>query len=347
MPARVLVTGFLPFDGHTSNISGEVARRLAEESPVEVLLGAARGVQHEVRRRRVDIEFDSCVLTVDEAGSRRVADSSHQDLSAIIHLGLATDRNRICIERRAGNRLDFKVPDESGRMCAGVCILESVGAWLASSAPTAALEVEFEADGRLEMSDDAGGFVCNETYLRTLAAVEDAGATDAHDRPLPVLFVHLPPATSLAMDEQMSIIRKVAAVTIQRPMVRVVGAVIERQGMILCCRRATGHRMAGFWEFPGGKPQPGESERQALVREIEEELSIEIEPMQRIARIEHAYPDLRVEIAFWSARIGRGEPVLRVHDAIEWVDRADLSDFDWLAADLPLIERLTAQSSSI
>ena len=120
----------------------------------------------------------------------------------------------------------------------------------------------------------------------------------------------------------------------------VVGAVIEREGKILITRRPEGSHLAGLWEFPGGKPHPGESLEEALRREIREELDAEVIVRERIDTVEWAYPDKRVRLVFFRCAM-EGEPRALEGQEMAWVTAAELSRHDFPAADAALIARLS------
>lgn len=129
-----------------------------------------------------------------------------------------------------------------------------------------------------------------------------------------------------------------------RKTVQVVAAVIEREGKILVCRRAAGDSHPGKWEFPGGKMEPGESPRQALARELREELGIRARIGRRIARATHLYPEhRRVELQFFAVDGFEGEPSNLVFAEIRWERPSLLPEYDFLEADLPLVRSLAAR----
>jgi len=122
--------------------------------------------------------------------------------------------------------------------------------------------------------------------------------------------------------------------------VEVVAAVIERHGKILITRRPQSAHLAGLWEFPGGKPERGESLEVALRREIREELDAEIAVGERIETIEWQYPDKRVRLVFFRCGI-HGEPRPLEGQEMAWVTPADLARYEFPPADASLIERLS------
>ena len=127
-------------------------------------------------------------------------------------------------------------------------------------------------------------------------------------------------------------------------MIEVVAAVIERDGLILITRRPPGAHLAGFWEFPGGKPLPGETAEEALCREIEEELGASISVGEMIERIDWQYPDKHVRLAFFRCRV-HGEPRPLEGQEMAWVAPADLARYEFPPADAALLEKLAVRQS--
>jgi len=122
--------------------------------------------------------------------------------------------------------------------------------------------------------------------------------------------------------------------------VEVVAAIVRSNGKILITRRLNHVHLAGLWEFPGGKVEPGESWEVALLREIREELGMEIAVGPEIFTIEHDYPTRSVRLHFFNCTVIRGDPQpLDVSD-LRWVTPAELADFEFPPADAELIKRL-------
>ncbi|HYU85416.1 MAG TPA: (deoxy)nucleoside triphosphate pyrophosphohydrolase [Kribbellaceae bacterium] len=117
----------------------------------------------------------------------------------------------------------------------------------------------------------------------------------------------------------------------------VVGVALVRDGRVLAALRRPSASTPGGWEFPGGKTEPGETDEQALVRELREELGVEVavgdllgdQPMGQ-----------RYVLRVYTGRILSGQPELREHAEIRWLAADSLYDVDWLAADRPFLEPL-------
>jgi 8-oxo-dGTP diphosphatase len=120
------------------------------------------------------------------------------------------------------------------------------------------------------------------------------------------------------------------------PTVRVVAAALyDAAGRVLISERPPGKHLAGRWEFPGGKLNPGEGEEAALARELAEELGITLVRARRLMRLVHDYDDRRVDIALWVVEEFRGTPVGLDGQQLKWVLPPTLHDEDMLAADVP------------
>ncbi|MFD3536074.1 (deoxy)nucleoside triphosphate pyrophosphohydrolase [Streptomyces sp. NPDC058664] len=119
------------------------------------------------------------------------------------------------------------------------------------------------------------------------------------------------------------------------PVVVVAGALYD-QGRLLAARRSAPAELAGRWELPGGKLEPGESPEEALVRELREELGIEVEPDERIPGEWPLKPGYVLRV--WAVRLLSGEPrPLEDHDALRWLSLSELDSVDWLDQDRPAV----------
>jgi 8-oxo-dGTP diphosphatase len=124
----------------------------------------------------------------------------------------------------------------------------------------------------------------------------------------------------------------------------VVGAALMRDGRLLAARRSAPPELAGRWELPGGKVEPGETSKDALVRELREELGVDAEPVERIPG---EWP-LRAPyvLRVWTARLpaGSAEPKpLQDHDELRWLTQAEIWDVDWLDQDVPAVREAAAR----
>ncbi len=121
--------------------------------------------------------------------------------------------------------------------------------------------------------------------------------------------------------------------------IHVAAAIIQKDGKIFATQRGYG-RFKDFWEFPGGKVEPGETSETALLREIWEELDTKIAVGELAARVEYDYPDFHLSMECFFAEVVSGELVLKEHEAARWLSGEELDDVEWLPADLELIARL-------
>jgi len=117
-------------------------------------------------------------------------------------------------------------------------------------------------------------------------------------------------------------------------------ALVVRDGQILICQRPENTPLGGLWEFPGGKQQAGETLEECLVRELQEELNIEVAPQQPLAVIEHTYPHGRVRLHPFLCRLVAGEPqAVQVQD-VRWVTPRELGDYPFPPANDSLLREL-------
>jgi 8-oxo-dGTP diphosphatase len=124
----------------------------------------------------------------------------------------------------------------------------------------------------------------------------------------------------------------------------VVAGLLFHEGRLLACQRSSSGPFPLKWEFPGGKVQKGETWEGALRRELREELGIEVKEATEVFCSNHAYPnDYKVNLKFFEIHRFTGTVQNRVFHAIEWVYTGDLHRLDFLAGDLPIIEKLTSR----
>jgi mutator protein MutT len=137
-----------------------------------------------------------------------------------------------------------------------------------------------------------------------------------------------------------------------RPVVHVVAAaVMDASDRVLIAQRPAGTHLAGGWEFPGGKLEPGEERAAGLARELHEELGITLATPRPLIRVRHAYPSREIFLDVWIVRRYRGEPRGLDGQALRWCTREELAKVELLPADGPIVralwlpERLTQVTS--
>jgi mutator protein MutT len=130
-----------------------------------------------------------------------------------------------------------------------------------------------------------------------------------------------------------------------KPTIEVAAALILREGRYLIAKRKAGTHLAGLWEFPGGKREPGESLEDCLRREGREELGVEITAPIAYRRIQYEYPEKTVELHFFRCSIVEGEARPIGCDDLCWVTPAELGAYDFPPADLPLVKALQFEAT--
>ena len=119
-------------------------------------------------------------------------------------------------------------------------------------------------------------------------------------------------------------------------------ALVDRDGRVLIAKRPAGKAMAGLWEFPGGKVADGETPEAALIRELKEELGIDVAAscLAPFTFASHRYETFHLLMPLYLCRVWSGRPQALEHDAIKWVRPASLGDYEVPPADKPLIAML-------
>ena len=128
--------------------------------------------------------------------------------------------------------------------------------------------------------------------------------------------------------------------------ITVVAAVIEHNEKYLCVQRGINKYayISKKWEFPGGKVEANESPENALAREIQEELHLDIHSLQFLITVEHSYPDFRLTMHTYLCKSGQSTPTLTEHLDYTWLSASEMSHLDWAAADLPIVDKLITLS---
>ncbi|MDL2316636.1 (deoxy)nucleoside triphosphate pyrophosphohydrolase [Desulfovibrio sp. OttesenSCG-928-A18] len=133
----------------------------------------------------------------------------------------------------------------------------------------------------------------------------------------------------------------------QGHLVHVAAGIIWRQGRFLAAQRPEGKSRAGFWEFPGGKQEAGETLEQTLLRELDEELGIRCTAMQPWLKLEHSYPELTVSLHFIHVTAFEGEPEPRDGQALAWLRPREALRLNFLPADRAIIKDLRCPDSAL
>ena len=121
--------------------------------------------------------------------------------------------------------------------------------------------------------------------------------------------------------------------------IEVVAAIILKDGKVLATQRGYG-QWKGWWEFPGGKIEPGETQQQALIREIREELDADISVGRLLKTIEWDYPDFHLTMHCFVCSLTSESLHLNEHQSARWMTRSALDSVNWLPADVELLPEL-------
>lgn len=121
--------------------------------------------------------------------------------------------------------------------------------------------------------------------------------------------------------------------------IKVVAAIIQKENKILATKRGYGE-FINMWEFPGGKIEPGETKKQAIVREIKEELNIEINVDKFALDIEYQYPNFYLFMSCFMCSIKEGSIELLEHNDGKWITKEELNTLNWLPADIDAVNYL-------
>lgn len=138
-------------------------------------------------------------------------------------------------------------------------------------------------------------------------------------------------------------IEVVAGVLTQKPLENASNAFDEEnhaRAVYLATQRGYGD-YKGFWEFPGGKVESGETHERALVRELREELSVEVRVGEFICTVEHDYPTFHLTMHCFFCCIEKGNLTLLEHESAKWISRDELSTLQWCPADIKVVEALS------
>jgi 8-oxo-dGTP diphosphatase len=124
---------------------------------------------------------------------------------------------------------------------------------------------------------------------------------------------------------------------------RVACAIIEQDDKILAVQRSERMNLPLKWEFPGGKIHQGEPPEQCVVREVSEELSLQVAVVRSLSPVSHEYPDFSVTLYPFICSVVSGEITLHEHKALLWLSSPELWSLDWVVADFPIISAYCKQ----
>ena len=134
----------------------------------------------------------------------------------------------------------------------------------------------------------------------------------------------------------------------ESPVIRVVGAIVERNGAVFAARRNADRSAGGLWEFPGGKVEAGESPEAALRRELQEELNVDVAVGPFVDRSLSDVGSVRIELSCYASEFEGDDPVSSSdHDAMQWVPLTELSALQWAPGDVPLLDGLPERLASL
>ena len=125
-----------------------------------------------------------------------------------------------------------------------------------------------------------------------------------------------------------------------KKIINVVAAAIEKDGLIFCAQRPEGKSLAGFWEFPGGKLEEGETPEEALIREIKEEFNSEIEIVSYLNEASYEYDFEIVTMKTYLSKLISGDLELLEHQDSKWLPLDRLMELNWAPVDIPAVECL-------
>ena len=123
-------------------------------------------------------------------------------------------------------------------------------------------------------------------------------------------------------------------------MTDVVAGLIWENDKFLICQRPK-HKARGLlWEFVGGKTEIGETKEEALIRECKEELDVTVKPLDVFMEVIHEYPDIKIKLTLFNAKIEKGEIKLLEHNDYKWIEVSQIENFDFCPADTEILERI-------
>ena len=320
---RVLLTGFGPFGDHDVNPTEVIVDMFPSLLPIKNPFG----------RGSSEMSIEKHILSVDEKGSTWTASElASREWDAILHLGLCGECTKPRIELQAEDRLNMSIADNSGRQVKDGTL--SGSGHLKAAVPVKKWGIH-DWDTDVDLSMDAGQFICNETYYRTLEAL------DTHKFAIPCLFLHLPSTEHMSLKEASKLVRTVLAHMLYKPSIQVAAGIFISEHGFLAMKRGDNEPKAGKWEFPGGTIERDESPEEALLRELQEELNVDASIIKKAGVWMHTYPFLHVEIHGFIVESNNLDSLeLSVHSEMKWISSPEGLKLDWLEADIPIVRDL-------
>lgn len=123
-------------------------------------------------------------------------------------------------------------------------------------------------------------------------------------------------------------------------MIDVVAALIWDKDKFMICQRPANKARGLLWEFVGGKVQPGETKKQALIRECQEELAITVAPVNVFTEVVHEYPDITINLTLYNCTIADGVPKLLEHNDLKWITPAEIPQYHFCPADTEILKKI-------
>ena len=204
---------------------------------------------------------------------------------------------------------------------------------------------QVDAEMMLARLADAGYEICNQAegcdivIVNTCGFIEDAKKDVEGNVRKVIKFPMMQMVSTRHLTEyEMHHITAGGVSPLEKPVIQVVGAaIINDSGELLCAQRGYGS-LKGKWEFPGGKIEKGESDAEALAREIKEELGIEVKVKEMIDENYHEYDSFNVNLKVYKCQYVTGEINDSEHQSLKWIESKKLNDLDWADADKPIVE---------
>ena len=127
-------------------------------------------------------------------------------------------------------------------------------------------------------------------------------------------------------------------------MIEVVAALIREGDRMLICQRPATKKRALLWEFPGGKVEPGETPQNALIRECQEELGIQLQVGTLFTQVAHRYPDIHIRLSLYNATIAQGTPIRREHNDLRWITASEIDGYAFCPADRDILDKIKREA---